>query len=164
MNYLDILLRWMHIFPALIVVGGLFYIRFALIPSSGVLPEQERITLREGTRNLWAKWVHASIAFLLVSGFVNFYLKVKEYDLPSLYHAIWGTKVLLALVLMGLASVYVGRSRRAQAMRQTPYMWLNTMLVLAILIVAMSGILRTIDLVKKDPTPDNVDQVTWIQQ
>ncbi len=159
MDPLHILLRWMHIFPALIVVGGLFYIRFALLPASGVLAEQDRTTFRESARALWARWVHASVAFLLVSGFVNFFFKIAELrdaglKLPMEYHMLWGLKVLLGLILMGFASVFVASSARGQAMRSRGAKWVNVMLVLAVLVVALSGVVRGIKPVPREPAPD----------
>lgn len=155
MDIVALVLRWMHIFSAIILFGGILFMRFALMPAAGVLSETDRNHLREGIRTQWAKWIHISAALLLVSGIINFYLKMTTYELKGTgYHAIWGVKVLLALAVMGLATMYLGRSERAQRMREKPSTWLNLMAGLAAVVVMISGYLRLMDLEKLDQVPE----------
>jgi hypothetical protein len=60
----------------------------------------------------------------------------------GLYHALIGTKILLALAVMVIASGLVGRSGAFQFMRDGRRTWQGILLVLAVVIVGLSGFLK----------------------
>ena len=141
-DYVALILRWFHILAGIVLLGGIIFMRFGLLPAAKVLSEEQRTTFRESVRGAWAKWVHASVAFLFISGLINYGLKEMTYKLDMGYRGIWTVKFVLALALFGIASIYVGRSNRAQQMRENPGLWLNAMVGIGVLIVALSGVLR----------------------
>jgi uncharacterized membrane protein len=101
-DWLALLLRWLHIVAAVAVVGGTIFMRLALVPAAADLPEEARGPLAEGVRRRWAKVVMAAILFLLVSGLWNFFainasFKAAGLKIPALYHPLFGLKFLLAL-------------------------------------------------------------------
>jgi len=144
-NPINLLFRWMHILPAIIAVGGSIFMRFALLPAVTGLPDAERKTFHEAVRSRWAKWVAGAILFLLISGFYNFIWNTKTYKLPPVYQMMFGIKFLLALGVFALASILSGRSGLAQRMRQNPRPWLNLNVTLAIMVVLISGAMRTMN-------------------
>ncbi len=150
MDALEVVFRWLHIFGGIIIVGGLLFIRFGLVPAAGVLNEPDRTKFRENVRLQWARWVHLSVAMLFVSGIWNVANKEMTYKLDMWYRGFWSVKFLLALVVMGIISVYMGKSQRAVSMREKPNMWLNSLIGMAVVIVAISGLLRTWEYPKKD--------------
>jgi hypothetical protein len=92
--------------------------------------------------------VHLGIALFIVTGAINYYrvLAAGSHKGDALYHALLGTKIILALVVFFIASALVGRSAAFEGMRQNPRRWLMVNLLLAGAIVAMSGFLKVRDI------------------
>ena len=155
LNWLDVVLRWMHILAAITAVGGTFFARLALLPAiEETLPADSRKSLHDAIRRRWSKIVAASIAFLLISGLVNFVARiVPNYELPKFYHPLFGVKFLLALGIFFIASVLSGRSAMADRFRQNARKWLTINAVLAVLVVLISGVLKTAEKTKKPAEP-----------
>jgi hypothetical protein len=63
-------------------------------------------------------------------------------------------KFLAAFVLFLVASLLTGRSQAADNVRRNLRFWLNLNIALAVLIVCLSGVLRTADKIPKD-SPEN---------
>jgi uncharacterized membrane protein len=144
-DYLGILFRWLHIVPAIVAVGGTIFMRMALVPAAAGLPDAARPAFHEAVRSHWARWVHAAILFLLVSGFYNFFTLNARYKLPlPAYHILFSVKLLLALAIFAIASLLSGRTAVAQRMRQNAPTWLNLNIALAVLLICISGVMRSI--------------------
>ncbi len=152
-DIVGIVLRWMHIFAAIALFGGTIFQRIALHPTVGELDAAQREIVAAGVRRRWSKVVMIAILFLLVSGLTNYILTVRNFkalgavnpddNLPPLYHALWGVKVLLALVVFFFASVLAGRSEGTKHFRENAGKWLTVNLILATIIVGISGVLRS---------------------
>jgi uncharacterized membrane protein len=152
MNWLGFVLRWFHLIAAITVVGGSIFMRFALAHSASVLPDAERKALYEQVRSRWAKLVMASIGFLLLTGLINLILFLRDSKTPPweawhksyslLYNAVFGIKFLLAMALFFIASALAGRGEATQRFRQNSKWWMTVNVALALIIVALSGILR----------------------
>lgn len=158
MVLLNLLARWAHILAAIVAVGGTFFARFVLLPSQGVLSDADREALHDAMRRRWSKIVAASIAFLLISGLYNIAVIEAKTTAPmdyGWYRPLFGVKFLLAIIIFGIASLLSGRTEAAQRMRQRARFWMNVNIVLAVLVVCISGILRTAD---KNPKPDERDE------
>ena len=133
MEALLLLLRWVHIFGAVILVGGLCFSRFALLPALADTEEGSREKLHESIRRKWLPWVILGITLLLVSGLTNFLLfnsTVKsqgwgdgQWMKQTNYHAIFGVKFLLALVVFYFTSGLVGRSSGTAWIRNDRARW-----------------------------------------
>jgi len=142
---LYVLMRIVHVGTAIVVVGGTFFVRFVLFPAaSGTLDDEAHVRLRTAVMSTWKRIVHAGIALFLISGGINYYRVIAEktHQGDKLYHALLGTKIVLALVIFFIASALVGRSRAFEALRRNARMWLLVNLLLAAAIVAISGYLR----------------------
>jgi uncharacterized membrane protein len=141
----SLLMRWMHILSAIALMGGTIFMRFALHPSLATLAADQQKALKAAVRGHWSKWVMASSGFLLISGIVNIVLFTRAGEVEAkLYHPIVSVKMLLALVIMFIASVLVGRSANAEKFREKAVFWLNLNLVLAVVVVCIGGFLRTL--------------------
>ena len=150
MEYVQLVLRWLHILSAITLMGGTIFMRFGLHPALASLGADAQKTLKDAVRSQWAKWVMASSGFLLLSGLVNTVLIVKAYKYPDVpYHALIGVKLLLALVIFFIASTLVGRSANAQKFREKAVFWLNVNLVLAVVVVCIGGFLKQAKRVEK---------------
>lgn len=138
--------RWLHIMAAMSAVGGMVFLRFALIPAArATLDEAAHAQLRDAIRARWSKVVMAAIAVLLLTGGFNFvYLALPPKINPLPYHPIFGLKLLLALGVFFIASALVGRSPGFAQMRAENKRWLGIALTMAAVIIALSGALSQI--------------------
>lgn len=145
-DFLELLLRWLHIGSAIVAIGGAFFMRFALMPAAtATLDEASHDKLREALRKRWFIVVQVCIAILLVTGGINFVLLAMPPKVePMPYHAIFGVKFLAAMGVFFIASVLVGRGQGMAAFRANRKKWLTNLLSLAAVIVLLSGILNRI--------------------
>ncbi|MGL4461845.1 MAG: hypothetical protein ACRC1K_06790 [Planctomycetia bacterium] len=136
----NVLLRWIHIGSAVTLVGGTVFTRFVVLPAAAPLPADVHDEFKTRLVRRWAPFVHALILLLLASGITVMLLKIRS--MPPVYHALLGLKILLALSVMFFASALVGRSKGLQKFRDQAKIWLTVNVVLAVLIVMLSGVLR----------------------
>lgn len=137
--------RFLHVATAIVLVGGTFFVRFILMPAAAqALTDADHLRLRGGIMAAWKRIVHGGIGLLLASGALNYYRVISEqsHKGDALYHALLGTKILLALVVFFIASALVGRAAKFEGMRQNARKWLAINVLLALLIVALSGFLK----------------------
>lgn len=148
-----VVFRWMHILAAITAVGATIFMRQALVPAVATLPQSEQPGFHDAVRKRWAMYVHLSIGFLLLSGFYTFIAYLRGYEFPegSKYHMFFGIKFLLALAIFFIASMLVGRSEASQRFRQKREFWLTLNVVLAVVLVCISGIMRFIPRTPKTP-------------
>jgi len=138
---LQIASRVLHIVSAMILVGGLFFMRTILSPAGAD-------ACYAGRRAVWAKWAGIATALLLATGFYNFFLingqaKVDGGKLPAAYHMLFGAKFLLALLVMFLVAILAGKTSAADRFRGQMRKWLNIAWLAAIMIVVIAAVLRT---------------------
>ena len=137
--------RVLHVGSAILLVGGAAFIRFVLMPAANAtLTDADHDRLRARIMETWKKIVHGGIALLLLSGLFNYARVIMEqsHKGDKLYHALLGTKLLLALVVFFLSSALVGKSAGLAKIRQNAKKWLLVNLLLATVIIAISGYLR----------------------
>ncbi|MGQ0636467.1 MAG: hypothetical protein ACT4QC_17785 [Planctomycetaceae bacterium] len=137
--------RILHVATAIVVVGGTFFVRFVVMPAATrELSEQDHARLRTAVLAVWRRVVHGGIALFLITGFLNYYRVIAEgsHKGDALYHALLGTKIILALGVFFLASALVGRSPALESFRRDARKWLVVNLLLAGVIVAISGFLK----------------------
>ncbi len=151
MNWLALILRWLHIVAAISLVGGTVFMRLALIPSVAALTDEQRGAMHQQVRSRWARIVHASIAFLLLSGIWNYVRFLNESKAwgddwrtayYNSYQVLFGIKFLIALAIFFLASVLSGRSDGTKKFRQNAKLWTGVNLALALVVVALSAGMR----------------------
>lgn len=152
--------RWLHILAAVTAAGGAIFMKLALHPASETLPENERKALREAVRSRWSKVVMIAIAVLLATGLFNFIQIVKQYNLKGTpYHALFGTKFILALAVFALASILVGRSALAVKLRNDMGKWLTILVTLLVVVIGLSSALKNLPHIPK-VVPANTVPVT----
>ena len=152
MDPTTLLLRWAHILAAIVAMGGLFFARFGLLPALTEVDAATRDRIHEAIRRRWLPWVIGAITVLLASGLANFLIfngRVKAegwsdgaWMRQTSYHALFGAKFLLALVVFYFASALVGRGAGTQWIRNDRAKWLSVTLGLAVAVVLLSGWMR----------------------
>jgi len=138
----DILSRWVHVGTTIVLVGGSVFLRFVLMPATAELPDADEQALRARVVSIWRKFVGMGIGLLLLSGLYNYVRAVPLHKGEGAYHALIGTKMLLALVVFFLASALTGRAQAFERLRENRKKWLGVTIVLAATVVALGGIAK----------------------
>jgi uncharacterized membrane protein len=152
MDPTTLLLRWAHILAAIVAMGGLVFARFGLLPALSDLDAATRDRIHDSIRRRWLPWVIVAITVLLASGLANFLIfngRVKaegwadgQWMRQTSYHALFGAKFLLAMVVFYLASALVGRGAGTQWVRNDRATWLSVTIGLSLAVVLLSGWMR----------------------
>ena len=139
---IQLISRVLHILSAIILVGGLFYIRTILSPAGVDACFANR-------RGVWAKWVGIATLLLLATGIYNFMVihgqaSTPDGELPKTYHMLFGIKILLAVAVMFIAAILAGKTEAAERFRSRMGKWLNIAWLAAMAIVVLAAVLRTL--------------------
>ncbi len=145
MSTLAIILRFLHIAPAVVAGGATIFARMALLPALASLPEAERARVRDLIDRRWRIVVMVCVTLLLVSGIANFVIyQAPVHKGQPLYHALFGIKFLAAMIVFFLASALSGRSSALARIRANSRFWVGVAAALVIAIVLISAVLRNI--------------------
>src|SRR4051794_36850623 len=106
MAILDILMRYLHVVAACLAVGGAFFFRFLLpIGTRDLEPEPKDFVLLR-SRRAFKMVVHPAMLAFIVSGIYNSIRLFPQYKAnPPMLHGLWGTHILLALVIFTLSII-----------------------------------------------------------
>jgi hypothetical protein len=137
--------RVLHILGAVVLVGGVFYLRMIVAPR---LRHSDADAGSDpwfaGRRATWAMWVGIATLVMIVTGLWNYWQIIRQHEpMAASYHMLLGLKILLALVVFFLAAVLAGKSPVAEQLRQNFKFWLTLCLVAGVLIVLLAGVLRS---------------------
>jgi len=138
---LQIASRVLHIVSAIILVGGIFFMRTILAPAGAD-------ACFAGRRAVWAKWAGIATALLLATGIYNLMqiigqAKADGDKLPAAYHMLFGAKFLLALLVMFLVAILAGKTSAAERFREQIQKWLNIAWLAAIMVIVLAAVLKT---------------------
>ncbi len=139
---LDVLSRVVHVGTAIVLVGGSVFLVLVLLPAARELADRSREALTSAVTGRWKRIVHTGIGLFLISGLYNYMRAIPDHRGDGLYHALVGTKMLLALVLFFVAAALVGRSSKLEPLRRDRGRWLKLIVLLAAVIVAISGFVK----------------------
>lgn len=139
---IDVLSRWAHVGAAVVLIGGSVFMRFMLMPAATELPDDQHQALRQRIMQRWKRIVMIGIGLLLLSGLWNYHQKIQTGKPDGLYHALMGTKILLAFGAFFLASALTGRSAGLEKFRTDARKWLLVLIALTATVVAIAGFLK----------------------
>lgn len=143
MTWLDVLSRITHIGTAITLVGGSVFMALVLMPSAKAeLSDEAHKQLTAGVIGRWKRFVHLGVLLFLLSGFYNYARAVPNHRGDHLYHALVGTKILIAFVIFFLAAALVGRSEKLALIRSNRRKYTLILVGLAAVIVAISGFVK----------------------
>lgn len=168
MDPVTLLLRWAHILAAITALGGLLFARVALLPTAEELGSETADRIHAGIRRRWLPWVIGAITLLFGSGLANYVLMIRRVKAtPELwgpdwmqqtgYHALFGVKFLLAMIVFYLASGLVGRGASTQWIRSNRRQWLTVAVALGVGVVLISSWMRQLHTGAND-LPDPVKE------
>lgn len=140
---LNLISRWLHILPAIVLVGGTLFMRLALLPKPGEQIDDASAATRLAARRRWAKWVGICTLLLLLSGLYNAYVKATTLQLSGAYNGLMLVKIILAFAVFWFSALLAGKSKRAVAFQSNERKSLNLVCVLMLLIVLIAGWMKT---------------------
>lgn len=142
MDYVDLLLRWIHILAAVTAAGGIVFWRFVLVPAVEGLSDSERQNVMAAVRGRWAKLVMLATLLLLVTGIINAVRIIETYSLPKPYATLVMVKLVLAMAFFYLVARLSGRSDAAAKYREKLSFWMSVALALVLGLVLVAGYMR----------------------
>ncbi|QDV24691.1 hypothetical protein [Aureliella helgolandensis] len=142
MMWVDVVSRVVHVGTAIALVGGSVFTLFVLLPAAKLLSPEAHETLASGIGARWKRFVHLGVLLFLASGFYNYFQAIPLHKGDGLYHALVGTKILLALFVFFVSAALVGRSAGLQAIRDQREKWLKILVLVAAIIVCISGFVK----------------------
>ena len=110
---LDVLSRIIHVGTVIALIGGSTFTLLVLMPSARELSDETHNRLADAIQARWKRFVHIGVTLILISGLYNYVQAIPNHKGDSLYHALIGTKILVALV------VFLYRGRAGWAKRET---------------------------------------------
>lgn len=142
MLWIDVLSRIIHVSTAIVLVGGSVFSLFVVQPILAEQPESSRQALLDSVIERWKRFVHLGVVLFLASGLYNYLQAIPKHRGDGLYHALLGTKMILALVVFFIAAALVGRSKGLARMRQNRLFWTRMLVVASAVIVGISGFVK----------------------
>jgi uncharacterized membrane protein len=141
-DILSLVFRWLHIVPAIVMVGGVIFLRCCVTKTG----EPSFLDVRDDVRKRWAKLVMISTLLLLVSGLYNAATKAMGYDLSpdgnQTYNILLLLKIILALAVFFFVARLSGRSDKAKQFRQRESQWLDLLIAMMLAIVLIAGYMK----------------------
>jgi uncharacterized membrane protein len=138
---LSLVLRFVHVLPALTWIGGMLFIAFVLVPVARRYEPalRTRLVRETGMRFRTVGWI--AIAVLVTSGALNSWLRPELLSLPRFYWKV--SIVVLALVLSAVHDFMLGpRAGRpgADPALRVRASWIARVNVVLVLVVVAIGL------------------------
>src|SRR5438477_10961817 len=134
---LNVLMRWLHITSVAVLVGGIFYARFVIVPAVSTLPAQDRDTLGAAIAARYRSLLYLAMLFLTGTGVYNMVMNLGR---GPVYQALLGIKLLLVLHVFAVAFLIV----KPKNPRRTRMM--TGVVISGLTIIALSAVLRQLHL------------------
>ena len=139
-QYLDTILRFLHILSAIALLGGTIFFLAVMIPAVRILDDGLRTSILQAARNRFYRITHPALTILILTGFYNYVKYMPDYKLaPKYIHAILGVKILFALTIAAIVF-----TQSFGLLKGCPIRWAKLNLILGILIVALAAVARTL--------------------
>jgi uncharacterized membrane protein len=145
MNFLEVLMQWIHIGSVAVAVGGMFTLRFVGCPAiKSVLPSDEdaRKRLMQAIIKRFKIVVHASVTLLLVSGGYLLWAMWPVLKASKAYRHGMETKILLALAIFFLSIMLTATREQPNFFQKNRDKWLTVNIVLAMIVIGIASYLR----------------------
>jgi uncharacterized membrane protein len=160
MTFLDFIILWIHIFFAIIFVGGSFFIWIVVWPASFDLSDdpKERTRIVGRIAKRFAYFTHISVAILIVTGIYNATWYLND-NIDELFTTPGGRILLVKIILVGVALLIIytnnmyhgkrimqlskeGKHDAVQRMRKVTHLFSFISLALLLIIVGLATALQ----------------------
>ncbi len=142
MEWLNIIMRWLHLASVITLVGTVVFLRLIIKPAIGNFSEETRLSVLSSFQYRLKILLHSAITGILISGLYNAHVIWKTTE--STYHNMLLVKILLVLVVLILAIFSVSGSSTENQYFSKKTQGLTLSLVLAVIIIALSAFLRSL--------------------
>jgi hypothetical protein len=157
-NIIPLISRWMHILPAVVMVGGAIFTQLVLCPAlDGNDAENE---VKQQIKRKWSKVIMGCALLLLLSGLYNTMVIFGADDKPGgMYHGLLALKIILAFSIFYISSMLAGKSDAALKLQEKEALWGKLNMYAAIIVVLLAGGMR---MVPRTPAEETAKVVSLI--
>lgn len=143
LNVPEIASRSLHLFAAIMAVGGAIFIRRVVNPAirESLTTDGDESFVNTLLRRC-SILVYVSIVVVIITGFWNMTMTLPGHQGQSTYHVLFGIKLILAVVLLFLTVLLAGSKPLAAHVRTGGSWWIAASILVAIGIVVVSSILK----------------------
>ena len=158
-DLISVIFRWMHILPAIVMVGGAIFTQLVLCPAlDGNDPEN---AIKQQIKRKWSKVIMGCALLLLLSGVYNAMAIFSAEDKPAgMYHGLFGLKLILAFSIFYISSLLAGKSDAAKKFQEKEAFWGKLNMYAAIVVVLLAGGMKVMPRIAPvEDTPEAVSPV-----
>jgi hypothetical protein len=146
MDWLQVGIRFFHILAAIAGGGAVLFQWFALHPALRTTSPDLRPVVAAAIADRWRAIAYTVIVLLLATGLINFMVfqipAYQSHPQKGVYHALFGIKVLAALMFFHGATVLSLPGEKGAQYRTKAGGWLTWLTLLLVVIVAAGAVLR----------------------
>ena len=138
---MTILMQWLHVVAAVLAVGGVACVRFAILPAIEELDEGAREELLEVIQTRFRQII--SMGLLLVTGLYNVGVAASAGTLttPAYLHPVI-VKIVLALIVFKIAFMLMIPGPAFSGVKANRKKWLTINFVLGLVVILIAAYLR----------------------
>jgi uncharacterized membrane protein len=134
---LNVLMRWLHITSVVVLIGGVFYARFVIVPAVTSLPAQDQDKLGDAITARYRSLLYLAMLLLTGTGIYNMIINLGR---GPVYQALLGVKLLLVLHVFAVGFLIVKPKNPKRARMMTG------VVISGLTIIAISAVLRQLHL------------------
>lgn len=154
MTFLPALIQWIHVGSVVLLIGGFFFLRVVLLPSTKVLPEDQRPKLVDAAFRRFRVVIWSALLTILFSGVYNFiaYLRstgsfsqdpdAEPVENLSTYILVLGVKLFIVFIIFTFGVLLTFPYPVFAPIQKRPAPWLNLTLILGLIVIFLSALLR----------------------
>ena len=157
-NIISLISRWMHILPAVVMVGGAIFTQLVLCPAlDGNDPEN---AVKQQVKRKWSKVIMICALLLLLSGLYNTMVIFGADDKPGgMYHGLFALKLVLVFAIFYISSMLAGKSDAALKFQEKEAFWGKLNMYAAIIVVLLAGGMK---MVPRTPAKETAKDVSLV--
>jgi uncharacterized membrane protein len=146
MTFLPAFIQWLHVGSVVLLIGGFFFLRVILLPSTRVLPDNQKPKLVEAAFRRFRIVVWIALVTILVSGIYNFIAFLRSARIatqdPSIYILVLGIKLFIVFLIFTFGVLLTFPYPVFAPIQKRPSPWLNLTLILGLIVIFLSTFLR----------------------
>jgi len=134
---LNVFMRWLHLTSMVVLIGGVLYARFVIVPALTSLPGQDQDTLGAAMAARYRSLLYLAMLLLTGTGIYNMIMNLGR---GPVYQALLGVKLLLVLHVFAVGFLIVKPKNPKRARMMTG------IVISGLTIIAISAVLRQLHL------------------